>query len=685
MSSNGALSKVITERDGDVLLIVINNPPINAGSIEVRRGILEAVERLQNDASLSAGVIVGAGRSFIAGSDLREFGAPLEDPQLPAVISAIEACAKPVLAAIHGAALGGGFELALGCDARIVSDDAVVGLPEVTLGMLPGAGGTQRLPRLVGRVEAIKQICTGERVKAQRAAELGMVDAVVSTADLRSAALGMARQMQSKRIVGKMPVPLDPDGEFERAAAELLKKGKARPNVAAAIEAVRSTRSNDILEGLRKEREAFQAFRVGPDAKALRHLFFAERQAAKIPELDSVEPGKVEHIAVIGAGTMGAGIAIAALDAGFKVTLVDQQADALARGVSRITDHYKKQVQGGKETEPSASRKTNALIHAIDWGQIAEADFVIEAVYEDLEAKKAVFARLDQVARQGAVLASNTSYLDLDAIALATSRAQDVVGLHFFSPAQVMRLVEVVQARASSPLALKTALAVAARMKKLPVLARNSFGFIGNRIYAAYRRQCEFLLEEGAYPEQVDRALQAWGFAMGPFAVGDMSGLDIAWQMRRASSSKRSPDERYVTIPDRLCEEGRFGRKAGRGYYDYSRDASRGETDAAVHALIDAASAQKGIERRAIGDAEIQRRAVLAMVNEAALLVAEGVARSADDVDLVLTTGYGFPRWRGGPVWFARERGLEAVRDDLQWLRQQSGPGFKAADPKSIF
>jgi 3-hydroxyacyl-CoA dehydrogenase len=684
MVESNESAKVVIERDGDVLVVTINNPPINAGSIDVRRGVLDAVTQLQADSSLVAAVLIGGGRTFIAGSDLREFGMPLEDPQLPAVISAIEACGKPVVAAIHGAALGGGYELALGCDARIASDDAVVGLPEVTLGMLPGAGGTQRLPRLVSRIEAVKQICTGERVRAKRAHALGMVDAVTPLPALRAQAVQFAAEKAQKRLVSALPLPVDVDEEFERIAADLLKKGRRRPNVAAAIEAVRSTKTLEVAEGLRRERAQFQVFRVGPDAKALRHLFFAERQAQKIPEIDDAQADAVNKIAVIGAGTMGSGIAIAALDAGFGVVLLDQQDAALVKGVERIDDHYAKRVQSGKEAQDSVSKKLADLSNTTDWSVIAETEFVIEAVFENLDAKKAVFERLSHVARPGTILASNTSYLDLDEIARATSSPKNVVGLHFFSPAQVMRLVEVVRGKATSARALKTAFFVAGRMKKLPVLTQNAFGFIGNRIYAAYRKQCEFLLEEGAYPEQVDRALEAWGFAMGPFSVGDMSGLDIAWQMRKASASSSDPAVRYVSIPDRLCEQGRYGRKTGRGYYQYPEDASRGVSDAAVHSLIDAASAEKSLARRAIDDDEIQRRAVLAMVNEAALLVAEGVARSADDVDLVLTNGYGFPRWRGGPVWYVREQGLERIREDLQWLQEKSGAGFRAGDPVAI-
>ncbi|WP_051953766.1 3-hydroxyacyl-CoA dehydrogenase NAD-binding domain-containing protein [Xenophilus azovorans] len=668
------------EREGEVLLILIDNPPINAGSAPVRAGLVDAVAQAEADSEIRAAVIMGAGNTFVAGSDLREFGQPLQDPQLPAVIEAIERCGKPIVAALHGAALGGGFELALGCDARVALRGTVVGLPEVTLGIIPGAGGTQRLPRLVGRPRALKMICSGERVGAAEALVSGIIDAVVD-ADLRTAALRYASEMGAKRRVRDLPVPADDAAAFEEAATRALKAGRNRPNVAAAIVAVRSTGARDFDEGLYQEREAFQALRVAPDAFALRHLFFAERQSARPAPLEGTDPKAVHSVAVIGAGTMGSGIAIAALDAGCQVLLVEQDADALQRGTDRVNKHYASRVAAGKLAKERAADCEQRMAPTLDWARIREADLIIEAVFEDLAIKRTVFERLDGVARPGAVLASNTSYLDLDAIAAATGRPQDVIGLHFFSPAQVMRLVEVVGGAKSSAQALATGVQLTKRMGKLPVLTRNAFGFIGNRIYAAYRRQCEFMLEEGAYPRDVDAALEAWGFAMGPFAVADMSGLDIAWRMRQAQAARRDPAARYVEIPDRLCERGRLGRKTGLGYYAYPEGGARPQVDAAVHALIDEASRAKGLVRRSLAAEEVQRRALLSMVNEAALLVAEGVAFQTADVDLVLVNGYGFPRWQGGPVWWARQRGREALRQELVWLAGLSGSGFKAGDP----
>lgn len=683
MNAN-AQTAVRYEVDGGVAVIVIDNPPINAGSHAVRLGLLEAIHRLGADPTVHAGVVIGAGSTFIAGSDIREFGQPIEEPQLPAVIAAIEACAKPVVAALHGAALGGGFELALGCDARVAVADAVVGLPEVTLGIIPGAGGTQRLPRLVGVPRALAMICSGERVRAAQALSLGLVD-VIANGDLRQAALAHARGLQgAKRRVRDLYVPASDRAAIDAAASAARKAGKSRPAVLAAIEIVLSATSLPIDEGLAAERQVFQRLRVSREAFALRHQFFAERDAAKVPLLAGVKPRDVTRIAVIGAGTMGSGIAIAALESGFAVDLLEQDDVALARGIARIRQHLDARVSAGKLSPEAADRIGASLRGSIDWACLGETDLVIEAVFEDLAVKQQVFRRIDALARPGAVLASNTSYLDLDAIAQATARPQDVIGLHFFSPANVMKLVEVVRGVACAADALATGMAVARRMRKLPVMAGNAFGFIGNRIYAAYRRQCEFMVEEGAWPEQVDEALQAFGFAMGPFAVADLSGLDIAWRMRQAQAATRDPVARYVHIPDRLCEAGRLGRKSGAGYYRYEEGSRIPQVDGAVHALIEACRRDKGITPRALDAQEIVRRALLAMVNEVALLLDEGVAMRATDTDVALVNGYGFPRWEGGPVFWARERGAHRLESDLDELARLSGPGFIRGDLQAL-
>ena len=675
--------KVGVERDGDVLVILIDNPPINAGSLSVRRGVLASIAMLAEDATLRAAVIIGQGTTFVAGSDLREFGKPLEEPQLPAVIRAIESVAKPVVAALHGAALGGGFELALGCDARVALPGTVVGLPEVTLGMIPGAGGTQRLPRLVGVAKAIQLVCSGERIGADAALALGIVDAVTD-ADLRGSAVrfaaSLAAGLANKRRVRDLAVPADTPEAAAAAAQAALKAGRGRPNVRDAIERVQAAATEPIDAALARERELFQHYRMGDDAAALRRLFFAEREAGKPPEGAAGEARPLRRVGVVGGGTMGAGIAICLAEAGLGVVLVERDEAAAHACRSRLREHWAGRTRAGRCSAEQAAAFEAKVGVGCDWAALSDVDLAIEAVFEDLAAKQDVFRRLDATLRPGAVLATNTSYLDIDAIASATGRPADVVGLHFFSPAPVMKLLEVVRGAHTGNDALATGLALARKLKKQPVVARNAFGFIGNRIYDAYRRQCEFMLEEGALPQQVDAALEAFGFAMGPFAVADLSGLDIAWRMRRSRAALRDPQARYVSIADQLCEQGRLGRKTGAGWYRHPEGTRRGEPDAAVQALIVQASAAKGIERRLVEPNEIVRRALGSMVNEAARLVAEGVAVRASDVDVVMVHGYGFPRWEGGPVQWAQRRGSEALKRDLDELAQRSGAGFVRGD-----
>ena len=667
-------------RAGDVLVIEIDNPPINAGSQPVREGLLAAIGTLQSDAALKAAVLIGANNTFIAGSDLREFGQPLEAPQLPAVLAAIENCGKPVVAALSGAALGGGFELALACDARIALAKTVVGLPEVTLGIIPGAGGTQRLPRLVGVARAIEMICAGERVSADKALQLNLVDAVFAN-DLRGAAIAHARSLGThKSRIRDLPPPLMSFDLIEAAERAALRAGKQRPAVVAAIKAVKNSLNLPINEGLALERAAFEQLRLANDAFALRHQFFAEREATRLPPALQATPRPVQTIAIIGAGTMGTGIAICALDAGLTVILLEQDEVALKRGRQRVVDHYQGRVTAGKLKADVAAVNEARLHPSTDWHQLTQADLVIEAVFEDLAVKLDVFRKIDAHAKAGAVLATNTSYLDVDAIANATGRPQDVLGLHFFSPANVMKLLEVVRGTKSSAAVLATGMALGKTLRKLPVLTGNAFGFIGNRIYNAYRKQCEFMLEDGAWPEEVDAALQAFGFAMGPFAVADLSGLDIAWRMRKAQAATRDPRERYVAILDRLCEQGRLGRKTGAGYYRYEDGKQVKTTDEVVRAIVAQASKERGITRRTLTPTEIQRRALLAMVNEAALLLAEGVASRASDIDVVLAQGYGFPRWEGGPVFWARQQDRATLAREMEAIAREVGHGFKLAD-----
>lgn len=670
---------VRTEREGAVAVILIDNPPVNAGSLAVREGLLAALTAVASDPSVAAVVIMGDGRSFISGSDLKEFDLPLAEPQLPAVIRAVEDCPKTVVAALHGAALGGGFELALGCDARIATAATVVALPEATLGMIPGAGGTQRLPRMVGTTLAIDLVCSGRRVEAEEALRYGMIDQVAK-GNLRAAATALALTLTGRKsLVIERAVP-DDGADEEVAAAAALKAGRNRPHIAAAIRHVRAARSVPAARALADERADFQRLRVSPEAKAIRHLFFAEREAARGGGLNKVPPRPLARFGVVGAGTMGAGIALAALQTDLSVVLVERDPAALQRGLTTIKAQIARRVETGRLTEADVNAMSARLTAGLDLGTLADCDLIAEAVVEDLAVKTAVFRTLDGLAKPGAVLASNTSYLNLDAIAAATGRPQDVIGLHFFSPAHVMRLLEVVRGKDSAEDALATGLALANRLGKQPVVAGNRFGFIGNRLYAAYRRHCEFMLEEGALPQDVDKALEAFGFAMGPFAVADLSGLDIAWRMRLQQASTRDPAARYVTIPDRLCEMGRLGRKTGAGYYRYKDGPARGAPDPEVEAIILAASADAGRTRHSFTAEEIVRRALLALANEAAVALADGAAMNADDIDVVLVNGYGFPRWAGGPVHWARNEDPGRLISDCDSLVTLAGPGTRRGD-----
>ena len=679
------MSKIHIHHEADVMVITVDNPPINAGSTEVRQGLLNAIHTLEADHQSVAAVIIGAGTTFIAGSDIKEFSAPLMDPHLPTVIAAIEQCSKPVVCALHGAALGGGFELALGCDARIALEGTVLGLPEVTLGIIPGAGGTQRLPRLIGVEKSIEFICGGTRIKADLALKLGIVSQVVK-ADLLGSALILARSMAgTKNRIRDIATPASPPESIASASQKALKLGKNRPNLHQAIEMITNAMTLPIDQALAIEREVFQGLRVGTEAKALRHQFFAERKLFKAMSGNKQKPKAIERVAVIGAGTMGSGIAMACLSAGYAVLMLDQNETALASGTKKVSDFYESRIQGGKMTAEKAVAILKNFTHSTQWSEIASADLIIEAVFEDMAVKHVVFQEIEKHANANALLASNTSYLDIDAIAAKTQNPSRVFGLHFFSPAQVMKLIEIVRCKATAPSAIAAGLQLAKRLGKTPVISSNSFGFIGNRIYSAYRRQCEFMLEEGAYPEQIDRALEDYGFAMGPFAVADMSGLDIAWAMRKSQAATRNPEHRYVSIPDTLCLTGRFGRKTGLGYYQYPEGAKTGVVDPVVKRVIDEASAAKGITRRTFSSEEIVNRVLFTMMNEIAHLASEKVVGDVTDCDVALVNGYGFPRWCGGPVFIAREMGKDKLNSEIDALAKLSGPGFIKANLDGLF
>jgi 3-hydroxyacyl-CoA dehydrogenase len=675
--------KVRLERDGYVGVVVIDNPPVNAGSGDVRAGLLAAITAISDDTLLVGGVLIGAGRSFIAGSDLREFDLPLSPPQLPDVITAIESSPKPFVAALHGAALGGGYELALACDARIAAPDTVVGLPETGLGIIPGAGGTVKLPRLVGTAQAISLICSGTRVPALVALKLGMIDAIAQ-GDLRAQAVARVQaQAGMKARVIDRPVPVSDSGEVEQAAAQALKKGRNRPHIIAAINHIRAAETMPVQDALRTERATFSDLRISAEARALRHIFFAERSAARGRADRQASPFPIKIAGVVGAGTMGSGIAIALLLGGVSVVLVDTNAMALERAKTTIAAALETAEKAGKLPAGGAKSALLRLTLSQDLHQVSRSDLVVEAIIEDMDAKCDMFKQLGQIAPDHALLASNTSYLDLNPMAQASNRPAQVLGLHFFSPAHVMKLVEVIAASATSDQTMATGLALVRKLGKQPVEAGNAFGFIGNRIYAAYRKSCEFMLEDGALPQEIDAALEAFGFAMGPFAVADMSGLDIAWRMRQSRAHLRNSADRYVHIPDQLCEAGRFGRKTGAGYYRYDAEKGR-QIDPFVEALVKAASQAKGITRREIGADEIIQRSLAAIVNEAGLLLGEGIAMRASDIDVVLVNGYGFPRWRGGPLHWAAQQDQATLQSACAAFSQTAGPSCRTADLNAL-
>ena len=668
-----------------VAVVTLNAPPVNSLGAALRQQIVADMDRAEADPAVTGIVLTGNDKAFSAGADVSEFGTPLQraEPVLAQLLARVDACSKPVVAAISGVALGGGLELAMACHARVALETAKLGLPEINLGLIPGAGGTQALPRLAGLATALSMIQSGVPQSGKQLAESGLLNTVVA-GNLLEAAIALATHLAASGAT----LPRACERQLDAAEVQtfvaiqrdkLTPRQRLQPAYTAMLDALAAA-AGDWQSGLHRERELFLQLQASPQSKALRHQFFAEREAAKLPPALQTTARPVNTVAVIGAGTMGAGIAICALDVGLNVVLLEQDDAALQRGQQRVTEHYQSRVSAGKMKTAVAASAEARLSPTTNWADLARADLVIEAVFEDMAVKQEVFKKIDAHARAGAVLASNTSYLDVDAIANVTQRPQDVLGLHFFSPANVMKLLEVVCGHQTAADVLATAMELGKRLNKLPVLTGNAFGFIGNRIYNSYRKQCEFMLEDGAWPEDVDNALQAFGFAMGPFVVADLSGLDIAWRMRKSQAATRHPDERYVAILDQLCEQGRLGRKTGAGYYSYVDGKQIKATDAVVRNIIAQASTQRSITRRSLTASDIQRRVLLAMVNEAALLLSEGVASRASDIDVVLVQGYGFPRWEGGPVFWARQQDRAALAQDLQILAKETGHGFVVAD-----
>jgi 3-hydroxyacyl-CoA dehydrogenase len=662
------------EAGSGIAVVTVDNPPVNALRHEVRAGLAEALRQAREDASVAAVVIVCAGRTFFAGADITEFGQPPQAPGLGEVIAEIEAMPKSVVAALHGTALGGGLEVALACHFRVAVPTARVGLPEVKLGLLPGAGGTQRLPRLVGPEKALRMIVTGDPIGAAEALADGIVDEIVE-GDLTAAAIAFARRvvaenrpLQKVRDRGDKLASARADPKsFEETAAALTRRQRGREAPAACVEAVRNAFTLPFEEGLRRESELFHKLVAGDQSKAQRHVFFAEREAAKVPGIPAgTQSRPIARAAVLGAGTMGGGIAMCFANAGIAVTVIETGQDLLQKGRDRIAANYRATVARGGLGADDMERRMGLIAGAVGIDAAAEADVVIEAVFEDIDLKKRVFAELDRVAKPGALLATNTSTLDVDEIARATARSQDVVGTHFFSPANVMRLLEIVRGAASAPDAIATALTLARRLGKVPVVVGVCYGFVGNRMLARRSVEAERLLLEGALPQQVEAALVEFGLPMGPFAMMDLAGLDVGWLIRKSRGE-------HAVIEDALCEAGHFGQKTGKGYFRYEAGSRTPYPDAEVERIIVDASARLSVSRRKIEPEEIVERTVFPMINEGARILEEGIAARPGDIDVIWVYGYGWPVWRGGPMYYADRLGLAHVRDRLAVYAERSG------------
>ena len=667
-----AQALVQTQQQGPVLVVSINNPPVNALGQGVRAGLLAAVEQLEQDAALKAMLIVGQGKAFIAGADIREFGKPPMAPALPDVLNRMETGSKLVVAAIHGPALGGGLEVAMATHFRVALAGAKLGLPEVNLGLLPGAGGTQRSPRLMGVKAATELMLSGQHLSAKAALAAGLVDKLAEGDDPLAAGLAYVNELQARGVPPRRTRDLAIAdkaaalAELDAIALESVKKTRGLFSPAKIIECVRAAVELPFEQGLKRERELFLECLNSPQRQGLVHAFFAERETAKIPEAKAAAPRALASIAVIGGGTMGAGITVSALDAGLSVVMVERDAESIARGQKNVEKVYDGLIARGRMTAEAKAATMARYTPSTSYDAIKHVDLVIEAVFEDIEVKKAVFKELDRVCKSGAVLATNTSYLDIDAIAAVTSRPQDVIGLHFFSPANIMKLLEIVVPSKVAPDVVVTSFELAKRMKKVPVRAGVCDGFIGNRILSVYREAANYVLEDGASPYDIDAAVRGFGYPMGPFQVSDLAGGDIGWATRKRKAATRDPKARYVEVADRIAERGWYGQKTGRGWYLYPEGARTGQDDPEVLAIVDAERKKKGITPRAFSHDEIMRRYMAAMVNEGAKVLEEGIALRPLDIDVTFLFGYGFPRWRGGPMKWADMQGLDKVLADIQ-------------------
>ncbi|MBN3762066.1 3-hydroxyacyl-CoA dehydrogenase NAD-binding domain-containing protein [Burkholderia sp. Ac-20365] len=666
------------ELRGNILLVTIDNPPVNALGVDVRRGLVAAIEAAEANASARAVLIVGAGRNFIAGADIREFGKPPQMPTLPDVCNRIEMCSKPVVAAIHGAALGGGLEVALASHYRLAVAGAKLGLPEVLLGLLPGAGGTQRASRLVGAEAALSLMLTGKHIGEQEALKIGLVDRIGQSDDVLAEGLAYTQQLLVEHASVRRTC--DAQALADKAAsaaavaaarAETAKKSRGLLSPLKIVDCVEAALNLPFDEGMRFERQQFLECLDSPQRAALVHAFHAEREVQKSPETRSAQPRPVNSAGVVGGGTMGAGIAVALLDAGLPVTMVERDDESIARGRANVEKVYDGLISKGRLSADAKAKKLERFSGSTSYDALAHVDIVIEAVFEDMAVKQAVFAQLDRVCKPGAVLATNTSYLDIDALAASISRPQDVIGLHFFSPAHIMKLLEVVVPAHVSADVVATAFDLAKKLRKVPVRAGVCDGFIGNRMLAVYRAAADHLMEDGASPYQIDKAVREFGFPMGPYQVIDLAGGDIGWATRKRRAATRNPNARYVQIPDRLCERGWFGQKTARGFYRYDEGKRTGAPDPDVEAIIVAERERAGVTPRALNDEQIVRRYLAAMINEGANVLHERIALRPLDVDVTLMNGFGFPAYRGGPMHYADTIGLATLLADIREFEKQ--------------
>jgi 3-hydroxyacyl-CoA dehydrogenase len=651
---------------GDIAVVTLNNPPVNGLGYETRKGIVDGIQRAIDNDAIRAIVMIGEGKGFSGGADIREFNTPkaLQEPWLQTVIRIVEDSSKPVIAAIHGVAMGGGLELLLGCHYRVAVAGAQIALPEVKLGILPGAGGTQRLPRILGLEPALNMIISGNPVMSDKLAGSKLFDQMI-TGDLLEGAMAFARKVADARPLPKvrdMKIQYpNADGYLQFARNTVRVVAGPFPAPLKCVEAVAAAVSKKFDDGLKVERDLFLELVQTTESKALRHAFFGERAASKIPDVPADTPLRtIRSAAVIGAGTMGGGIAMNFANAGIPVKVLEAKQEALDKGLATIRKNYENSMRKGRLTQDQLDKRMGLISGTLSYDDIGQADMVIEAVFEDMGVKEAVFKKLDDVMKPGAILASNTSTLDVDKIAAFTKRPQDVIGTHFFSPANVMKLLEIVRGAKTAKDVLATTMALAKTLRKTGVVSGVCDGFIGNRMVEQYIRQAGFLLEEGCLPEQVDRAIEKFGFAMGPFRMSDLAGNDIGWYIRQRRYVEK-PDVTYSKIADLLCEKGRFGQKTSAGWYDYKSGDRKAYPSDDVNQMIIAHSKDLGLERRKISDQEIVERLVYALVNEGALILDEGIALRASDIDMVYLTGYGFPLFRGGPMFYADTVGLSNV------------------------